>query len=573
MKSFHYIAAALAAVIPLAAGAQAPKGGPAPDAGERVLSYRGLTPGVDTHEHVVEVLGEPAAAALWYNYKLTYAAEGRPGLYDVVHLAGQAKDAKLASIEAASVPEGYESEASIREKLGAPEYTLRMATWSLLDYSEQGLRFTVDGGGKTTGVAYFAHGWPRVHSGARKVMDLAAKRLGAADVSAPKSETALECGVAEVDISPLDDDWLPYTYSVINPLKARIAVFAQGDLRVAIVGADLFGFTQPDMAVIRAAVAEDTGIDHMILGSSHTHSSGDTLGAYGHYPAKFIGHIQSQIAQGVRDAAAALKPVNRVAGFGKELPMDGTRVQGLIRNARNPGLMDPTLNALQIFGNDDAVMATIIHFACHPESVNEVRGNIDADFPGYMCDKLHETGAMGQPIFLNGALGGMISGDNPERTHASSKETGERFAGLVAELVAGDVVGNGASAGAPLLTAMTKRVDLPMSNGEWKARYEGENARRSLYRGRVVTEMTYVTVGGAQFVTLPGELFPEVSFEILEQMDGFPRMLVGLGNDQLGYMVPAYDFRDGFYEEKTSVGAATASEVRDTAIRMIRGQE
>ena len=56
-------------------------------------------------------------------------------------------------------------------------------------------------------------------------------------------------------------------------------------------------------------------------------------------------------------------------------------------------------------------------------------------------------------------------------------------------------------------------------------------------------------------------------------MDGFPRMLVGLGNDQLGYMVPIYDFRDGFYEERTSVGPGTASEVRDTAIRMITGQE
>lgn len=573
MKSFQVIAAAMFAAFSLVAGGQAPKGGPAPDAGERVLSYRGLTPGVDTHEKVLEVLGEPAAAALWYNYKLTYPAEGRDGLVDVVHLAGQAKDAKLASIEAATVPEGYENEPLIREKLGAPEYVLRMATWGLLDYSEHGLRFTVDDSGKTTGVAYFAHGWPRVHSGARKAMDLSDKRLGAADVSAPTSDTALECGVAEVDISPLDDDWLPYTYSVINPLKARIAVFGQGDLRVAIVGADLFGFANPDVSVIRDAVAADTGIDHVILGSSHTHSSGDTLGAYGHYPAKFIGHIQTQIAQGIRDAAASMQPVKAVRGFGEELPMDGTRVQGLIRNARNPGLMDPTLNALQIIGSDGAAMATIVQFACHPESVNEVRGNIDADFPGYMCDKLHNTPGIGQPIFLNGALGGMISGDNPERTHASSKETGERFADLVADLVAKSVDGAGSTEGAPLLTAMTKRVDLPMSNGEWKQRYEGENSRRSLYRGRVVTDMTYVTVGGAQFVTLPGELFPEVSFEILEEMDGFPRMLVGLGNDQLGYMVPAYDFRDGFYEEKTSVGAATASEVRDTAIRMIRGQE
>jgi hypothetical protein len=84
--------------------------------------------------------------------------------------------------------------------------------------------------------------------------------------------------------------------------------------------------------------------------------------------------------------------------------------------------------------------------------------------------------------------------------------------------------------------------------------------------------MMYIKLGEAQFITLPGELLPEVSFEIIEKMNGFPRMLIGLANDQLGYMVPPYDFRSDAYEESVSQGPAAATQVRDMAIRMLEGK-
>ena len=72
-------------------------------------------------------------------------------------------------------------------------------------------------------------------------------------------------------------------------------------------------------------------------------------------------------------------------------------------------------------------------------------------------------------------------------------------------------------------------------------------------------------------LTIPGELLPEVSFEIQEKMIGFPRILIGLANDQLGYIIPEYDFRDDSYEETMSQGPATAPIVRETAIRLLTG--
>ena len=114
-----------------------------------------------------------------------------------------------------------------------------------------------------------------------------------------------------------------------------------------------------------------------------------------------------------------------------------------------------------------------------------------------------------------------------------------------------------------------RRLEIPMTNPNFKALFD--SGLRELRRGRVVTDMMYIRLGEAQIITLPGELLPEVSFEILEKMTGFPRILVGLANDELGYMIPPYDYRDDYYEETMSQSPAAAVQVRDMALRMLSG--
>lgn len=79
-----------------------------------------------------------------------------------------------------------------------------------------------------------------------------------------------------------------------------------------------------------------------------------------------------------------------------------------------------------------------------------------------------------------------------------------------------------------------------MTNARFKPLYA---ARGGLKEGRVSTEMALIQLGEAQLITLPGELLPEVSFEIQGKMTGFPRILIGLANDELGYIIPEYDYR------------------------------
>ena len=552
--------ALLALCVPLPATAQAVKGKLDPATPPPPLMYHGLIPGLHKTAEVKAAVGDPEFAARWYSYKMYYPAKDRPGFYDVIHMDGNSPDSRLANIDAASVPDGYENASAIAAKFGEPQYELRMATWRLLDYSEKGVRFAVTPDGKTIGVAYFPHTYRRVPAGERSLVDLSQLRQGVQPAPAkPADLQGLRVGVAERIVSPKEKDWLNHPFEVTTDLKARIAVFQANGLTVGFVGADLFGMGYAQLKVIRDA-AKEMGIDHVICGLSHNHAAGDTTGFYGFYPEKYIAHIQAQAIDGLKEALAKLQPVAELKVASKELPMDGIRVQHLFRNARNPGVLDPTIDLIQAIGKDGKTIVTMVHFACHVESIQEGGKEITADFPGYMCDQIQKDFG-GQPLFLNGAVGGMVSGDNRARTDESSKEMGLQLAAIVKDL---------AKTAQPPATfefaAECRSLEIPVTNKDFLPAFE--KLGRPNNRGRALTDMTYIKLGEAQFISLPGELLPEVSFEILEHMDGFPRCLVGLGNDQMGYLIPPYDFRNDEYEESVSPGPSAAVQVRDMALRL-----
>jgi hypothetical protein len=554
------------------AAAQTTKLTPAPGAAPPPIAYEGLIPGVSTREEAVEKLGKPAHEASWYSWKMLYPSRNRPGRFDAIHV-GEGR--RIGAIEAAAVPEGYESLDRVREKLGPPEFLLELSRQTLADYSERGLRFVFDESERTTGVAYIPAGYPRVHPGERKTLSLRSLRQGpqpgAAATVAPAGGAAgagpdLLCGAGEADITPLEPDWLgPVKFTVHDRLKARAAVFTRGELTVALVGGDIFGMLKPDIDRMEERL-RPAGITHLVLAMSHVHSAGDPIGIYGFYPEKFVKRIQEGVAGAVEAALSARRKVKELRAASDELLLDGARVEGLFRNARNPGIVDPQVAVLQAIGEDSKPIVTIAHFACHPEGIQKPKDGpleVSADFPGPLCDALREkTGA--QAVFLNGALGGMVTGDTRARTHEEAAAQGKRLATEVERILSFAVE-------QPMrLAAVRKRIEIPVTNPRMIA-FELQSGRRS-YLGRVTSEMFHIRLGEAEIITIPGELLPEVGFEIVARMRGYPRMLVGLANDELGYIIPPYDFRAGTYEESMSLGPAAAPVVLGTALRMLEGE-
>jgi hypothetical protein len=545
--------------------AQAPSGIPDQSLPPPPVTYHGLIPGRTPAAEVRATLGPPIEEHSWYSWKLLYTAAGRTDHLDSVQFEG-GKDGRLACIEAASIPPQLPTLEKARALLGEPEWLLELHRQSIADYGGKGLRLALDAAGNTIGAAYFPHGEPRVLAGERRFLSLRKLRQGPQPPPAAAAAPALDAGYARVDITPLHAEWVGPAVSgkrfqVHDPLYARCAVFGRGDLRIAIVGADLFGLMKTDVDPIEARLRA-AGISHLVLAMAHNHTAPDSLGVYGHYPAEYVEHLKERIYQGVLEAARGLRPVASLRAASDELPLDGARVEGLFRNARNPGLVDPQIDAVQALDRDGKPIVTLVHFACHVEGLDSGRVEPTADFPGYLCDALdRDIGA--RAVFLNGAIGGMVSGDSKARTHEEARRTGERLAQEVERILKFAVEPAEAR-----FSIERYPIEVPLTNVKF-ALLAKSTGRRPLPRGRIASELIYLRLGEAEVVTIPGELLPELSFEIQERMDGYPRMILGLVNDELGYILPGSEFTSGEYEEGMSVGPAIGPMVRDTAIRMI----
>ena len=97
-----------------------------------------------------------------------------------------------------------------------------------------------------------------------------------------------------------------------------------------------------------------------------------------------------------------------------------------------------------------------------------------------------------------------------------------------------------------------------------------ENAPQPVHKrnGRIKAEINMVRIGDAEFLTSPGELLPDIGFQIRQAMSGQLRAIVSLANGELGYLVPDFDFREDGYEERTGPGREAAEIVRQTALEL-----
>jgi len=100
-------------------------------------------------------------------------------------------------------------------------------------------------------------------------------------------------------------------------------------------------------------------------------------------------------------------------------------------------------------------------------------------------------------------------------------------------------------------------------------------------RDRLSTTCSFVDLGPAQLIGLPGELLPRLGFELKAALPGPGRVLIGLADDELGYILPDDEFvtpadyaNPGLqYEESMSPGPTTGSRLMAAAKSLIRSRD
>jgi hypothetical protein len=523
-------------------------------------AYRGLLLEQATPAEVRAALGETPIRCESPD-DLRYPAGEGAALNDRLYF----RSGKLALVTAATPDARYPTKAEIIRKLGQPEANVRFVSQEYLDYTTQGLRFICDDAGLTTGIIHFGptrrrvpEEEPAAHIDLRRAPD----RRPAA-----KAPSDFRVGAAELSIAPekLDDlsaDAAQKPFHLAEDLLARVVIFSRQSQRIVFIGLDVFGMGPWDLDRLRESLARK-GYPQVIVAMSHTHANVDTIGFYGYYPRDYARHVMRRAEEAVLLAAERMRECTSLTMGSAEMPLAGGRVADLVRNGRDPGLLDPTVSILQAMGRDNRPIANLIHMACHPEVIRlrNSRG-LSPDYVGSLCREVgRELG--GQTVFLNGVLGGMITPDARFGTQEAAVEMGRKLARFFVAAAS-----DARPSSSYELSFYRRAVEYPIVGETVLTFLRKPPEPFDFHQERVRTEMNAIWIGDAQLITVPGELLPDIGLEIAAKMPGRTRMIVGLANGELGYLIPSFDFRAGGYEERTGPGAAGGPITRSVGLEL-----
>jgi len=432
------------------------------------------------------------------------------------------------------------------------------------------------------------------------------------------AEEPLRVGFGETDITPALEGRTVYlagfghnrkAVGVLDPLKARAVVLQQGNVKIALVSVDLVGFFHPQVEKVRQQLG---GFTYVLVSSTHNHEGPDTLGLWG--PSAFqsgvdpdyLDRVRQQIVAAVTLAEAALQPAN--------LRLGSVQAPELLRDAREPYVKHDDLVVLDFRtpGKEDKPAGLVVQWNCHPESLDSKNTRVSADFVGFTVRQLQER--QGCPVvYLTGTVGGLMTTLGLEVKDRHGKlladgtvEKTRRYAELLAE-AAERALGNARPVQSTPLEVRQRSLFLPVENKlyllawqlgvldrqiyGWEGNIDKASPVRKLEAGQagaVRTELAWLRLGDVEIAAIPGEIYPELVLGkvqnppdpgadfpdapmepgIYAQLRGPHRMLIGLANDEIGYIIPkrqwdekppfCYGRKKAQYGEANSLGPHTA---------------
>jgi hypothetical protein len=447
-----------------------------------------------------------------------------------------------------------------------------------------------------------------------------------------------------------------------DDIWARALVLDDGTHRLAITVLDLvgmlkyasyYGFRRAQSLVDPAA-----GITDFVFSSTHDHQAPDPLGLWGSdtlvdgkFPL-YMQFIDRQVARAIGQAAGALQPVAEVRAAetdsGAEPELRGLQVR---TGCRPPFVFDDQLRALSFRGTSGQVIATLLNWGTHPESLEDGNTQVSSDFVHSIRDEVEQQ-LGGTAVYVSADLGAVeITGDtcvggadarNPDGSNEFDRRDDLGFArtdsiGRIVGGVAARILSTAPAVPIASIDVRTTSYRAPSSNATFElgrsigildldpAIYDpslcpGTTGLCGLLEQSAIALRDRSGAPQVEIVTVPGELFPELYLGVAEHrrtdcpaadtgrpaepsiraaMDAPHRMVIGLSPDEIGYVVPGYDFYPAVifdeahdpcegqpfdpsyprrtvpshYHESLSVGVEAASFITCKAVELLRGPE
>ncbi len=398
-----------------------------------------------------------------------------------------------------------------------------------------------------------------------------------------------------------------------DELYARCVALSVHDKQLAVCEADLIGLFLDDTDRIRAAVKRKFPNAAVVIASTHVHEGPDTMGQWGSRQGvsgideRYMSLVAERITQAAVTALESLRPASaRLA------TVSSPELDGFIHDNRPPDKHDAALILMSLSDAAGKPIATVVNWANHPETLGSKNTSITADYPFYLCSEL-ESRVGGTGILWNGAVGGMQSPlgakvQDPD-TGAEAPDSSFRKAEIIGRRVA--AIATHALSGAAAVSIddvmfRESRIKIPMTNPGFNAA-----AKAGIFKGRkepqdgdTLTTVGLIRLSGAgkpvlEIALIPGELYPELSVGGVERYSGADfadapvepalksmmtapyRMLIGLANDEIGYIIPKAEWDEKppylnnspkrYYGEVNSVGPVAAPRIAEAFRDLLRG--
>lgn len=401
---------------------------------------------------------------------------------------------------------------------------------------------------------------------------------------------------------------------ILDDMFARAVYIEDGTDRGGIVmcSIDAVGISRKDINDIRRIVIESKKIPSLRsinISSTHTHAGIDTQGLWGEKIYKcgrnedFMKNLKQKTANAIIDAYK-----NRTSG---KLYYSVLATQNLQADCRTPETFDRNLTKFRFVADNGEKEICIVNFASHAELLGDKTKQVSADFPAYMIKEIEENNKNTDAVFFNGAIGGMISAKEIKKVYRNEidcEEYMKQFGKVLGEFVNSMTDEKELS---PIINIKSNQIKIAADNYVLILARLMKVLNNDIYRNKerskayIWSEVGYLELGGGEIgiFLVPGELFPELyngeflsaeesanntqaEYRILSEMTKAKHhFVIGLCNDELGYIIPDNDFilheglpyinaaKDSFdrnhYEETNSTGRNTARTILEEFEKLI----
>jgi hypothetical protein len=385
----------------------------------------------------------------------------------------------------------------------------------------------------------------------------------------------LKVGTAKVNITPpLGCQMAGYagrdrgSETIADELYAKALVFDDGASQAAIITNDLIGMQSSFVERVRSMIESETHIpaENVMISCSHTHFGPEVRTTRLESPSDIYPDLLAQkLTTVIQLAQQGLQPSRIGASTGVADNVSYNR-HTILPNGKAKtsytrpepdsdltfGPYDPTLRVLRVDNSAGDLTASLIHFACHPVTTTDRMYTLSADYPGYGMGVVEKQEG-GVCLFGLGCAGNIV----PIRRQG-------QFPRMIGRTIGGEAV--------KVLqwTDTTDELKLDVAHQKLSL------TLREAVNGKTTEDIDLqcIGVGSIYFVGLPGEIFVELGFNIVNRADRDKVFVMSMTNGSIGYIPIEIAYEQGGYESGSSrFRPGCGEQVADAAVDLLNRME